>query len=235
MCGRAALTATPEDLREALGLDELPVLGPPRFNVPPSQPVAVLRASAGPTGPGRALDFLRWGLVPFWAESVKGADRMALARVETVLTAPAFRDAVRRRRCLVVVDGFFEWQRDGKRPSQPFFVRRADHAPFTLAGVWGRWTSKDGEIVESCAILTQPARPPIDAVHGRMPLVLERDTWDRWLDPAETGADAIAPMLEPRAPSLVTDPVSSHVNDPHHDDPRCVARAEPAQLTLGHG
>jgi putative SOS response-associated peptidase YedK len=232
MCGRAALTATPDDLREALGLDELPAIGP-RFNVPPSQTIAVLRARAGSTG--RTLELLRWGFVPPWAESVRGADRLALARSETVLTTPAFREAAHKRRCLIVVDGFFEWQRDGKRPSQPFFVRRPDHAPFTLAGVWARWVSKDGEVVESCAIITQPARPPVDAVHGRMPLVIEREARERWLDPAATSHDAIAPMLEPRTPSLIAYPVSPYVNDPHNDDARCVERADPLQLTLGHG
>jgi putative SOS response-associated peptidase YedK len=233
MCGRTALTATPDDLRDALALSEVPAFGP-RYNVPPSRPVAVLRAGAGAAG--RRLELLRWGLVPPWAERSraqrKGGDGMALARSETILTTPAFRDAVRRRRCLIIVDGFFEWQRDGKRPSQPFFVRRADRAPFALAGVWARAVSADGEVVESCAIVTQAARPPADAVHGRMPLVLEPDAWERWLDTALTGEGAIASMLEPRAPALVAYPVSTYVNDPHHDDPRCIEYAEPAQLSL---
>jgi putative SOS response-associated peptidase YedK len=233
MCGRTALTANPDDLRDALGLSELPAFGP-RYNVPPSRPVAVLRGSPGSAG--RRLELLRWGLLPPWAARSralgKGGDRMALARSESILSTPAFRDAVRKRRCLIVVDGFFEWQRDGKRASQPFFVRRADRAPFALAGVWARAVSNDGEVVESCAIVTQAARPPVDAVHGRMPLVLEPDAWEPWLDTALTGETAIAPMLAPRAPALVAYPVHAYVNDPEHDDPRCIEYAEPAQLSL---
>jgi putative SOS response-associated peptidase YedK len=169
-------------------------------------------------------------VVPFWAEDPKVGHRLALARVETVATAPAFRNAIRRHRCLVVVDGFYEWKREGaKTKSQPFFARRADGAPFALAGVWDRWTSKDGEVVESCAILTQPARAPIDAVHERMPVVLERDVWDAWLDPQRTDASA---LLAPRSPELVVQPVSSYVNDPRHDDPRCSAPEGPEQQRL---
>lgn len=226
MCGRTALTTNPEDLREIFGLDETPPLVP-HYNVPPSQPLAVVRVMRSSSG--RKMELLRWGLVPFWADDPKVGHRLALARVETVATAPAFRDALRRRRCLVVVDGFCEWKRDGKRSGRPYFARRADGAPFALAGLWDRWVSKDGEVVESCAILTQPARPPVDAIHDRMPVVLERETWDAWLDPQRTDASS---LLEPREPDLVVQPVSSYVNDPRHDDPLCQAPGEPAQREL---
>ncbi len=229
MCGRTALTASPHDLREALGLEELPP-GVPHYNVPPSQPVAVLRKSKGATG--RKIELLRWGLVPPWAKDIRIGHKLGLARVESVTTTPSFRDAIRRRRCLVVVDGFFEWQRGGTNKSQPFFVRRADRAPFALAGVWERWVGQDGEVVDSCAIITQPARPPVEAIHDRMPLVLEREAWDRWLDPALIETSAFAPLLEPRAPALIAYPVSPVVNDPRHDDPRCIEPEAPAQLSL---
>jgi putative SOS response-associated peptidase YedK len=229
MCGRTALTADPDDLREALGLTETPRLMP-HYNVPPSQPLAVVRDAMNASE--RRLELLRWGLVPAWADDVKIAHRLTLARVETVATTRAFRDAVQRRRCLVVVSGFFEWRREGKRPSQPFFIRRADNAPFALAGVWERWISKDGEIVESCAIITQPARPPVEPIHNRMPLVLERDAWGRWLDPQRMDSNALRALLEPRAPELVAYAVSSRVNDPRHDDPACLEPAKLEQLTL---
>ncbi|MDP9001791.1 MAG: SOS response-associated peptidase [Myxococcota bacterium] len=227
MCGRTALTASPDELRHALGLRERPVLVP-HYNVPPSRPVAVVRSSS----PDRRIELLRWGLVPPWAESPKIADRLALARAESISDTRAFREAVQKRRCLVIVDGFFEWQRAGRRASQPFFVQRIDQAPFALAGIWERWAARDGEIVESCAIITQAARPPVDAIHDRMPVVLERDAWDRWVDPAPMAPDAIARLLEPQTPALVAYPVGPYVNDPRHDDPRCLAREEPAQLAL---
>jgi putative SOS response-associated peptidase YedK len=210
MCGRTALTASPEDLREMFGLDELPPVVP-HYNVPPSQPLAVVRVLRGG---GRKMELLRWGLVPSWADDVKVGHRLSLARVETVATTPAFREALRKRRCLVVVDGFYEWQRDGKKASQPFFLRRADGKPFALAGLWDRWVSKDGEVVESCAIVT---------------VVLEKPAWDAWLDP---GVDDVSAMLSPHAPDLAVYPVSPYVNDPRHDDPRCVEKSEPQQQTL---
>jgi putative SOS response-associated peptidase YedK len=231
MCGRTALTASPEDLREAFGLSETPRLAA-HYNVPPSQPLAVVRVLRH--DPTRKMELLRWGLIPAWAKDRKLGHKLALARVETAATTPAFRDALRRRRCLVVVDGFFEWKRTEKK-SRPYFVRRDDWAPFALAGLWERWVSRDGEIVESCAILTQPARPPVDAVHDRMPLVLERETWDRWLDPAITDVTAIGPMLGPRAPALIAYPVDARVNDPRNDDPACLEAApetDPVQGTL---
>ena len=171
MCGRTVLAASPENLREVFGLDHVPELKP-HYNIPPSQPLAVVRVLRGSPTPARTMDLLRWGLVPAWADDLKMGNRLALARVETVATTPAFRDAFRSRRCLVVVDGFYEWKRDGKSASHPYVFRRPDQAPFALAGLWDRWTSKDGEVVESCAILTQPALPPVSEVHGRMPVML---------------------------------------------------------------
>jgi putative SOS response-associated peptidase YedK len=226
MCGRTALTATPDDLREAFGLAETPVVAP-HYNVPPSQPVAVVRILRGSTA--RKMDQVRWGLVPSWADDPKVGHKLSLARIETAATTPAFRDVIRRHRCLVVVDGFYEWKKNGKKPSQPFFIDRPDHRPFALAGVWDRWVSRDGEVVESAAILTQPARPPVDAIHDRMPVVLEPAEWDRWLDPDVNDA---LDLLEPRTSGLVAHPVSPHVNDPRHDDVRCIEPAEPAQKSL---
>jgi putative SOS response-associated peptidase YedK len=221
MCGRAALTATPEDLRDALGLDSLPTLAP-RYNISPSQDVAVVRV------PGK-LELLSWGLVPHWAPDRKGGRSLPLSRMESVFTAPAFRDAIRQRRCLVVVTGFYEWQRMGRTTSTPFLIARPDRKPFALAGLWERWLSKEGEVVESCAVLTQPASPPLDVVHHRMPIVLPNDAWRSWLDPART---EVAALLEPRGLDLVAIAVGLHVNNPRHDDRECQTPREPAQGRL---
>ncbi|MDP9033808.1 MAG: SOS response-associated peptidase, partial [Myxococcota bacterium] len=226
MCGRAALTISAQDLRDAFALDETPSVEP-HFNLTPSQQVAVVRRIVGALG--RKLEWMQWGLVPCWAADRKVGNKLALARVETVTTSHAFREAIRKRRCLVVVDGFYEWRREGKAQRQPFFFRRPDGAPLALGGLWERWNAPDGEIVESCAIVTQPARPPADAVHDRMPLVVERETWQRWLDPSITADHALAPMLEPRTPPLVAYAVSTHVNDPKNDDARCIQPSEPVQ------
>jgi putative SOS response-associated peptidase YedK len=230
MCGRAALTSSADDLREAFGLDEAPDLAP-AYNVPPSRPVQVLRALRSPRG-GRRLEPLRWGLVPFWANDTKIGGRLTLARVETVIASRAFGESVLKRRCLVAVSGFYEWQRRGKGHSLPFFVRRPDGKPFALAGLWDRWVSRDGEVVESCAILTQAARPPVEQVHDRMPIVIEPTSWERWLDPTLTDPGEVSKLLEARAPDLTLYAVSSYVNDPRHDDARCLDAASPAQQSL---
>jgi putative SOS response-associated peptidase YedK len=233
MCGRTALTASPEDLREIFDLEETPHLVP-HYNVAPSQPQAVVRVMR--TGE-RKMELLRWGLVPFWASDVKAGNRLSLARVETVATSPAFREALKKRRCLVVVDGFYEWKQDpaggttrGRKKSQPYFLRRPNGAPFAIAGLWDKWVSKDGEVVESCAMLTQPARPPVDAIHDRMPIVLAEDAWDRWLDRGVSDVSAL--LRRDHAPELVMYPVSPYVNDPRHDDPQCLERSEPPQQDL---
>jgi putative SOS response-associated peptidase YedK len=229
MCGRTALTASPSELRETFGLDDTPELAP-RYNVPPSRPLDVLRVLRGSTA--RRLEPLRWGLVPTWAKDAKIGNKLALARAETVASSGAFRDAFRWRRCLIAVDGFYEWRREGKKTSSPFFVRRADRRPFALAGLWSRWVSADGEVTESCAIVTQAARPPLDAIHDRMPLVLEHEAWAPWLDPELTEVAALAPLLVPRSPALIAYPVSAYANDPRHDDPACLEPAEIAQQRL---
>jgi len=226
MCGRTALVATPGDLRDAFGLDALPEVIP-RYNVPPSEPAAAVRVLRG--SPRRSLEMLRWGLLPPWAEDAKVGHKLTLARVETVATTRAFQAALRERRCLVVVSGFFEWKRAGKGPSQPYYVHRKDLRPMALAGLWERWTSRDGEIVESCAIVTQEARPPVDAIHDRMPLVLEPPEWDPWLDPAHHD---VGSLLVAHQPELAAHPVSPRVNDPRHDDPSCLEPAMPTQGSL---
>jgi putative SOS response-associated peptidase YedK len=230
MCGRTALTASPADLREVFGLGDVPALGA-HYNVPPSSPVAVVRVMRASSA--RKLETLRWGLVPRWAKDPKIGNKLALARAETVASTSAFRDALRTHRCLVAVDGFYEWRREGKAPSAPFFVRRPDGRPFALAGLWSRWVSADGEVIESCAIVTQAARPPVLAIHDRMPLVLEPEAWGAWLDPGLTDPRALEPLLAPRTPELVAYAVSSYVNDPRHDDAACLEPApEPAQRSL---
>src|SRR5215472_9933854 len=175
MCGRATLTASGDDLREAFDLAETPSF-PARFNIAPTQPIAVIRSP-------RRLEWLRWGLVPPWARDVREGNRFINARVETAPTLPVYRDAFASQRCLVVVDGFYEWR--GKGPGRrPFHLRRPDKKPFALAGLWARWVSRDGEVVESCTVLTTDAKGVVADLHDRMPVVLEPGFYGAWLDPA---------------------------------------------------
>ena len=208
MCGRATLSTSPEDLREAFGLRELPEL-PPRFNIAPTQPIAVIRE------PHR-LELLRWGLI------LPGGHRQGArginVRVESVARAPAYRESFRKRRCLVIVDGFFEWERRDKG-KQPFVVRREDGKPFALAGIWERSTTTEGEVVDTCAVITGDAKGAVAAIHDRMPLIVPATDYARWLD---AGEKDLADLLVPTAEALMSYAVSTLVNSPANDDPRCI-------------
>jgi len=219
MCGRTTLATAPADLREFFGLDEVPEM-PLRYNIAPTQPIAVIRQP-------RRMELLRWGLVlPDPRLRGPGIN----VRVETVGRAPAYRDAFRERRCLVIVDGFFEWQRRDQT-SQPFAIRRADNEPFALAGIWVPCVTGDGEVIDCCAIITGAATGVITALHDRMPLIVPPSAYERWLAP-ETPASELSALMTSDASALDTYPVSTLVNSPSNDDPLCIERAEPTHTTL---
>lgn len=218
MCGRFTLKTTAEVLAEHFELPEVPVLVP-RYNIAPSQTVAVVRGGAEPAG--RELTGLRWGLIPSWAEDPGIGNRMINARAETVAEKPAFRSAFRRRRCLIVADGFYEWRRQDGR-TQPFYFRLRDGGPFAIAGLWERWEKGD-EPIESCTLLTTGANDVVGPVHDRMPVVLDPAEYGRWLDPRVDRPEGLQPLLQPYpGERMVALPVGRHVNDPRHDDPRCI-------------
>jgi putative SOS response-associated peptidase YedK len=217
MCGRTKLTTSFEELRELYDLpqEEPPAAFGPKYNLAPSQLQAVVRQ--GEQG-GRRLDLLRWGLIPWWAKDERIAHRLINARSEDVATKPAFRDAFKQRRCLVVVDGFYEWKStDGSR--RPFLLHMPGGAPFALAGVWERWATGDGEVVETCAVLTCAARGLIAKLHDRMPVILSEDAFPAWLDPKMHRPDALARLLgSEESDKLVLQEVSKRVNSPKIDD-----------------
>jgi putative SOS response-associated peptidase YedK len=203
MCGRATLSTPPEDLQELFDLHEMPSLTP-RFNIAPTQPIAVIRQ------PHR-LELLRWGLP-------SAAHGGINARVETVARAPAYRSSFRARRCLVIVDGFYEWRSEGKT-KRPFLIRRPDKRPFALAGIWESAVSRDGEVIDACAVITMQAAGAVAELHDRMPVILPPTSYASWLD-ANFG-DAVGLMAPPRT-ELVLQAVSQLVNSPANDDARCI-------------
>jgi putative SOS response-associated peptidase YedK len=217
VCGRVTQT-DPGRIVEALGITgEVPDLGPPRYNVAPSEPVPVVRLrEAG----GRRLDLLRWGLVPAWAKDPSIGSRLINARIETLTEKPAFREAFERRRCLVVADGFYEWQRQGKT-KQPFHVRSASGDLLVMAGIWDRWMTPDGEIIETFSIITKPAEGLIAKIHDRMPAIVDREHFADWLDP-ERAPEPLRALLAAPSPALETIPVSTLVNKPGNDGPECL-------------
>lgn len=215
MCGRVVRSSPAEVLRAEFGV-EPPADLRPRWNVCPGDDLlALARARDGTPRMG----WLRWGLVPSFATDARGATRAINARAETVATRPAFRDAFRRRRCLVLVDGFYEWRRDGARRT-PFFVHLRTGRPLALAGLWERWRPPDGAPLVTAAVVTCAANAAIAPIHDRMPVVLGVPERARWLDPA---ADDPAALLVPcPAGWLEAWPVSSRVNVPRNDGPDLV-------------
>jgi putative SOS response-associated peptidase YedK len=223
MCGRFTLRAPASVVAEQFGVFELETFTP-RFNIAPTQPVAAVRMTAGDGPARRELVWLHWGLIPRWAQDPKIGARMINARSETAAEKPAFRAALRRRRCLVAADGFYEWQRTAGR-KQPYFISMKDGRPFAFAGLWEHWEGPDDTVISSCTLLTTGPNKLVEPIHNRMPAILAAEDYDRWLDPAVEQPGPLMPLLRPYPDEEMTlYPVGTYVNSPAHDDPQCVAR-----------
>jgi putative SOS response-associated peptidase YedK len=229
MCGRFTLTDPNADLDVQFNLPEIPDMKP-RYNIAPTQPVAAVRVPA--EGAAREMVLLRWGLIPFWAKDLEIGARMINARSETVAEKPAFRHAFRRRRCLVVADGFYEWQKQNGT-KQPFYIRLHGARPFAFAGLWERWESSSAEVIESCTLLTTQPNDLMRELHNRMPVILQPGDYDLWLDPQVQEVELLQPLLRAFPPEeMAAYPVSRYVNSPDNDDPRCIEPL-PQQQDLG--
>jgi len=215
MCGRYTLKSSSAQIAATFGVPVPPTL-PERFNIAPSQ--AVLAVRAQPDTHRRELVPLKWGLVPAWARDPAIGYRMINARSETAATKPAFRGSFRARRCLIVADGFYEWQtRKGRK--QPFYIRLKSGAAFGFGGLWDRWDKQAGP-VESCTILTCAANEVTRAIHDRLPVVIPREQFARWLDPDELDSGKLSELLRPFHPDEMTAfPVTTLVNNVRHDSP----------------
>lgn len=219
MCGRFSQIQSAEKVAAAFDLDSLPPISP-RYNIAPTQPVSVVLAPDG--GPSHRL--LRWGLIPSWAKDPAIGNRMINARSETVAEKPSFRAAFKRRRCLVVADGFYEWRkRPNVKTKQPFYIHLQDHKPFGFAGLWEHWSAPDGSEVETCTILTTTPNTLMEPIHNRMPVILEPVDYSAWLDPSYFDKAHLQSLLRPLEPELMACyPVSTMVNSPANDSPNCL-------------
>lgn len=221
MCGRFTLRTPLNVLIEQFELSETtPLL--PRFNIAPTQPIAVVRQSGGKET--RQLCLLRWGLIPAWAKEPSIGARLINARAETVGEKPAFRSAFKSRRCLIPADGYYEWKKIGGR-KQPYHIRLEDERPFALAGLWERWEGgESGTPLETCTIITTAANAATAPIHDRMPAILPEEEYSLWLDPGVQDRQMLARLLRPfDSQPMGSVPVSTHVNNARNDDPRCVA------------
>jgi putative SOS response-associated peptidase YedK len=220
MCGRFAQKSDPKRLAGQFGVAEAPA-AEARYNVAPTQTILCVREG----GDGREMTFFKWGLVPSWAKDPSTGARLINARSETVAERPAFREAFRRRRCIIPADGFYEWRRAGGR-KQPHFFRMKDDAPFGFAGLWDRWEGEDGRVLDSCTILTTEANEVVRPVHDRMPVILSPADYALWLEQDARKRDLLAELLRPYPASEMTShPVSPAVNSPRSQGAELIERA----------
>jgi putative SOS response-associated peptidase YedK len=219
MCGRFTLTVSPGQLQEAFPWVQVPNDLKPRYNIAPTQPVAVI-----PNDGKNRLDFFIWGLIPSWAKDNKIGYRMINARSETLHEKPAFRAAFRRRRCLVLADGFYEWRQEpGKKVKTPIYIQIEPKKTFAFAGLWENWQSPDGSEVLSCTIITTPPNNLVEPIHNRMPAILDPQVYTDWLTPEEIDPSRLGKLLKPYpGDDMIAYPVSRLVNSPENDLPECI-------------
>lgn len=220
MCGRFAQKSPARKISKQFKVGEVPPLVE-RYNVAPAQPVLAVRGAPE----GREAAFLKWGLVPRWAKDPAVGNRLINARSETVTEKPSFREAFKRRRCLVPMEGFYEWSRRGDR-KRPFYFHMRDGEPFAVAGLWETWEG-DGRVLETCTLLTTEANGLLAPYHDRMPVILRPEDYELWLDSEVRGTETLLPLLRPYPhEGMTAHAVSPVVNSPSNDGPRCV---EPAR------
>lgn len=226
MCGRFTLTQSAETIAEFFELDEVPRFMP-GYNIAPTQPVPTIRASQAKE---REFDYLYWGLIPSWSKDPTIGARMINARAETVAEKPSFRTAFKRRRCLIVADGFYEWQKTGSK-KQPYYFHLDQHHPFGFAGLWEHWQSPEGDQIQSCTILTTAANDTMRPIHDRMPVILHPQDYDLWLDPTVQSTDGLYSLLRPYPDvEMHHYPVSTKVNRPQNDSSECIVPLEQTSL-----
>lgn len=219
MCGRFVSSIPADELKKIFDLIETPKLEP-RYNVALTQLTAVVRNQ----GERNRLDLLKWGLVPGWSKDPGFGNRLINARSESVAEKPAFRHAIKYRRCIIPVSGFYEWSHSGAL-KQPYYIRMADHSPMCLAGLWEMWKAPDGNELESFTILTTAANRVVTPIHDRMPVILHPDSFSLWLSHNMHDPQLLQPFYQPYpAQQLTAYKVPDLVNNPRFDSPACIAQ-----------
>ena len=235
MCGRFTLASDPEALSQTFFDFDVLVNLSPRYNISPTQDIAVIANTSTDTVESvdaKQVEFFHWGLIPSWAKDPKIGNRMINARSETLSEKPSFRNAYKHRRCLILADGYYEWQKiPGDRLKQPVYIHLKSQKPFALAGLWETWQPEGmDEPLRSCTIITCPPNNLLEEIHHRMPVILPQDAYAEWLASDEQSADALQPLLIPYSDEeMEAYPVSRFVNRPTNDSPECIAPFEAIQ------
>jgi putative SOS response-associated peptidase YedK len=217
MCGRFVITSAPEALRRLFGYIDQPNF-PPRYNVAPTQPVPVVIVESG----AKQFRLMRWGFIPAWVKDPRGFALLINARAETVLDKPAFKNAIRRRRCLIPADGYYEWHVSADR-KRPYFIYRTDRKPFGFAGLAETWVGPNGEEVDTVAIVTAPASADLAVLHHRVPVTIAEDAFEQWLDCSSDSAEGVMAMLTgPEEGEFAWHEISTRVNSADNDDAQLI-------------
>jgi putative SOS response-associated peptidase YedK len=225
MCGRYRLTAKERWLSAYFNLDPEDVDWVARWNVAPTQEVATIRQDRKELK--RIFALMRWGLIPYWAKDAAFGAKAINAVSETAAEKPSFREAMKRQRCLIPADGFYEWKAIGPKQKQPYNIGMADDSLFAFAGLWDSWRAPTGTVIESCTILTTEANALLRDIHDRMPVILKPDDYDRWLDPGFTDSQRVSDLLTPFDARLMrVYPVGAAVNRVETDGPECAKEVE---------
>jgi len=216
MCGRFTLTIDPNHLQEAFPWADFPEDLSPRYNIAPSQPIAVI-----PNTGDNTVSMYKWGLIPSWSKDPAIGDRMINARAESLAEKPSFRNAYRRRRCLILADGFYEWkQNPSLKSKQPVYIRIKSERPFAFAGLWEIWKSPDGSEIRSCTIITTQPNSLLEPIHNRMPVILPPNAYNLWLASEDRQPAQLNDLLIPYpSDEMIAFPVSKMVNSPQTDSP----------------
>ncbi len=224
MCGRFSQGLAGDTIAKAFQLAEVPDWQP-RYNIAPTQTIPAIVATQNGD---RHFKPLRWGLIPSWSKDPAIGAKLINARSETVAEKPSFRSAFKQHRCLILADGFYEWRKQsGKK--QPFYFRLTDGSLFAFAGLWERWQAPEGDVLETCTILTTEANQVVAQVHDRMPVILAPDRYDQWLDPTLQQSEPLQALLRPyEAERMSAYPVSLSVNSPWNDTPDCITPIDEA-------
>jgi putative SOS response-associated peptidase YedK len=237
MCGRYAITLPPDAVRAFFRYAEQPNF-PPRYNIAPTQPVPVVTMERQPDG-GRVRHFvlMRWGFLPGFVKDPKDFPLVINARAETLADKPSFRNAFRRRRCIFIADAFYEWKRDlsgkgkDRKPSQPFLIRRRDGNPMAFAGLWESWMGPNGEEMDTACVVTTAANATMEPIHDRMPVLLEPEDFDTWLEGDETATEAAQALMKPAADDVLEFyAISNAVNKVSNDNAAVQEKVEAEPL-----
>ena len=221
MCGRFTLTTNMDELQARFDFEARDLVFHPRYNVAPTQEVVTILSDGDNLGHNRA-ELMRWGLIPFWAKDAKIGARMINARAETVAEKPAFRTALRKRRCLVLADGFYEWKKEEKGKT-PMYIAARSRGAFAMAGLFETWKSPEDELIHSCTVITTTPNDLMGEIHNRMPVILPKDAETTWLDPNLEEPEALTRLLTPYpAEEMEAYVVSMLVNSAKNDFPECI-------------